>query len=98
MTRKVAPLVEVRVGPHEVAVLIRGLPHILLRRAEVLAFQAYIKSEGPAAPMYFLEVTLAGGRAVVSDYDTRTVWEAVIAGLGAAHVFDERLGEDRGPG
>lgn len=83
----------VNVGPHEIAVLIGGMPHLLLRRSEIIGVQSYIKSAGPREPIYFIEISTARAGLIVSDYDNRPLWEEILAALRDARMFDEMLGE-----
>lgn len=88
-----APLVEVSVGPCEIAVLIKGLPHLLLRRSDIVGIQSYIWRVGTRAPIYVLEFSTTNGHEICSDYDERPLWEAILRALGDAKLFNRELGE-----
>lgn len=78
---------------HEIQVLINGLPHVMLARCDLLGVQSFIKSTGPAVPMYFIVFTMVGGHEIAVDYDERLSWEKVLRALRDARIFDERFGE-----
>lgn len=89
--------VQVEVLPCEVAVLIRGLPHLLLRRADLSGMQAYIKNVGVRKPLYFIEFTTRSGP-IVADYDQRPLWETILRQLRAARIFENMQGAGPLPG
>lgn len=89
--------VEIQVLPCEVTVLIRGLPHLILRRADLTGMQAYIKNIGVREPVYFIEFTTRHGL-IVADYDKRPLWEAVLRSLKEAKIFENMQGAGPLPG
>lgn len=82
----------VEVTASEIKVVLQGIPHLVLRRSDVVGVQGYIKNIGPAVPIYFVEVTTSTGQ-VVCDYAERGLWEDVLVGMADARMFDERMGE-----
>lgn len=84
--------VVVRVGPADVIIEIRGVPHIILRRAGVTAVESWIRNVGSIQPYYFIEFTTRNG-AVTSDYKDRPLWEEILKKLAASRMFDEMQGE-----
>lgn len=89
--------VEIQVMPCEVTVLIRGLPHLILRRADLAGMQAYIKNVGVREPVYFIEFTTRHGL-IVADYDKRPLWEEVLRTVHAARIFENMQGAGPLPG
>lgn len=92
-----AAKVEVKVLPHELAVLINGLPHLLLRRNDLGGIQSYYKTTGVRDPIYFIEFTTARGL-IVADYNDRKLWERILAALRDSKLFDNMLGAQSLPG
>lgn len=90
-------MVEIEVLPCEVAVLIQGLPHLILRRAVLTGIQAYIKSIGVREPIYFIEFSMLDGL-IIADYDQRSLWEQVLRALKSAKVFENMQGAGPLPG
>lgn len=82
--------VEVSVSPCDVQVLIKGLPHLLLRRSVIVGVQAYIQRA--RTPIYVIEFSTTTVE-ISSDYDDRDLWEAILRGLLAARLFDKDMGE-----
>jgi hypothetical protein len=64
----------------------------MVRRADVVGVQAYIKNVGSLVPIYFIEV-VTKTTPIVCDYADRSLWEEVLHGLADARIFDERMGE-----
>jgi hypothetical protein len=95
MTKKTK--VEIRVGPSEICVLIKGLPHLLLRRQDLSGIQTYYKSTGVRFPLYFIEFTTRHGT-IIADYNERWLWEEILSGLRDARIFDHMLGTAGLPG
>lgn len=91
------PNVKIQVSPCEVVILIRDLPHMILRRADLTGMQAYIKNVGVREPVYFIEFTTHTGL-VTADYDKRPLWEAILKGLRDARPFDHMQGSAALPG
>jgi hypothetical protein len=89
--------VTVEVTTDTVSVLIRGLPHLILRRMDLTAIQSYIREGGVRSTVYFIEFTVRGST-IVCDYEKRDVWEAVLAALYDAKVFAIMQGERPLPG
>lgn len=89
--------VEVQIASSEICVLIKGLPHLMLRRQDVSGFQAYYKTTGVRDPLYFIEFTTSRG-AVISDYNDRSLWEMILKELRKSKMFDHMLGENPLPG
>jgi hypothetical protein len=89
--------IEVKVGPSEIAVLIKSLPHLLLRRQDLTGFQSYYKTTGVRDPLYFIEFTMRNGL-IVSDYNDRDLWEKILIALLEAKIFDHMLGTAGLPG
>ena len=89
--------VDLQVGPSEIAILINGLPHMILRRQELDAVQSYYKTTGVRDALYFIEFTTRHG-VVVADYPDRALWENILAKLKDAHLFDHMLGTAPLPG
>lgn len=89
--------VEIQVLPCEVAILIHGLPHLLLRRADLTGMQAYIKNVGVREPVYFIEFTTRHGL-IVADYDKRPLWEQILRSLKEAKIFENMQGAGPLPG
>lgn len=83
--------IEITVGPHEVAILINRLPHLMLRRCDVSGMQAYYKTTGVREVLYFIEFTTKNGL-IVADYTDRKLWEKILTGLRDARPFDNMLG------
>lgn len=84
--------ITVEVTASEIKVGVRGVPHLMLRRSEVVGVQGYIKNVGPIEPIYFIEITTKTAK-IVCDYRDRSLWEAILSGMADARVFDERMGE-----
>lgn len=82
----------VRIGPADVVVEIRGVPHLILRRADVSAVESWIRNVGSLHPYYFIEFTTRNGP-VTCDYKDRPLWEEVLKKLAASRMFDEVQGE-----
>jgi hypothetical protein len=85
-------MVVVKVGPAEVIVEIRGIPHLVLRRADLSAIESWIRNVGSIEPYYFIEFTTRHG-AVTCDYKDRPLWEELLKKLAAAKLFDDMQGE-----
>ena len=82
----------VEITASEIKVSVHGVPHLVLRRADVVGVQGYIKNIGPIMPIYFIEITTKTSQ-VVCDYSERCLWEDILAGMAEARMFDERMGE-----
>ena len=90
--------VEVLVRPNEICVLIKGLPHLLLRRQDLSGVQTYWKTTGVrGGSLYFIEFTTRNG-VIISDYNDRALWEKILAALLDARLFDHMLGAAPLPG
>lgn len=85
-------LVEVKVGPADLVIEIRGVPHLILRRADLSAIESWIRNVGSVAPYYFIEFVTRNGP-VTTDYKDRSLWEEILRKLAAARPFDEMQGE-----
>ena len=83
--------VTVSASAHEIAVRIKGTPHLLLRRAAILSVQGWKMSVGVAVPYYIIEIVM-NDHEVTCEYDDRTLWEAILSSLANARIFDQRLG------
>lgn len=86
------PKVEVVAGPCDIVANINGLPHLILRRSDVIAMQSYKKSIGTVETIYYIEFEMKG-RQIVCDYDDRSLWEELLRGYGALKMFNHALGE-----
>ncbi len=64
----------------------------MLRRADVIGVQSYIKNIGPVVPIYFIEITTKTSQ-VVCDYSERCLWEDILSSMAEARMFDERMGQ-----
>ncbi len=84
--------VKVTVTPCEIGILIQGLPHLLLRRGDLVGIQAYIREAGSRVPIYFIEFTTQHGE-IVCDYDNRKLWEMILAALRDARLFEHMQGQ-----
>lgn len=89
--------VEINVGPSEIIVLIKGLPHLLLRRQDLSGIQTYYKTIGVRQTLYFIEFTTRNG-VIISDYNEFWLWEAILIKLREAKIFDHMLGTASLPG
>lgn len=90
--------VEVKVRPNEISILIKGLPHLLLRRHDLSGIQAYWKTTGVlGGALFFIEFTTSNG-VITSDYNDRALWESILVAIRDANMFDRMLGESRLPG
>lgn len=89
--------IEIKIGPSEVAVLIRNLPHLLLRRQDLIGIQSYYKTTGVRDPLYFIEFTMRNDT-IIADYNDRLLWERILIGLRDARIFDHMLGAAPLPG
>jgi hypothetical protein len=89
--------IEIKIGPSEVAVLIRNLPHLLLRRQDLIGIQSYYKTTGVRDPLYFIEFTMRH-ETIIADYNDRKLWEGILIGLRDARLFDHMLGAAPLPG
>lgn len=86
-------LVSFEVGSNEVCVLIRGIPHLMIRRPGIVSIQSYQRISGARYPIYFIAVVTSEGPPTITDYDRRDLWEAVLKGLHALKIFDSMHGE-----
>ena len=83
---------QIEVTASDIKIRIHGIPHLILRRSEVVGVQGYIKNVGPIEPIYFIEITTKTAE-IICDYKDRCLWESILGGIADARVFDERLGE-----
>jgi len=96
--RKAQPKkITIEVAPNEVAILISGIPHLLLRRPEIVSIHGYIRTVGSRGPIYFIEIVSARGT-TIADYDYRWKWEAILVALRDAQIFDSMQGDGMLPG
>lgn len=79
------------------SIRIRGLPHLMFRRAGLSAIHSYYKTTGVRDPIYFIEFTTDAGL-VISDYNERELWERILEGLRDARLFEHMLGAASLPG
>lgn len=86
------PNVEVKVGPSSLIIEIKGVPHLILRRADLSGIEAWIRRIGVVETYYQIEFTL-GSSTIMTDYDSRDLWEEILRKLAAAKIFDEMEGE-----
>lgn len=87
----------VQVTPCEISILIRGLPHLILRRSDLAGIQSYIKTVGVRDPVYFIEFSMRTGD-IIADYDMRTLWEQILVALRDSRIFDNMQGAGPLPG
>lgn len=87
-----APKVNVVVGPSDLVVEISGVPHLILRRADVSGVESWAKTIGARETYYCIEFTTKHG-VITCDYTRRDLWEAILIKLAQAKPFDEMQGE-----
>jgi hypothetical protein len=84
----VTPPVEARVGPCEAIVEICGVPHLILRRADISGIQSWIKGLGTVRPYFCIEIATRHGK-IVCDYERRDLWEEILRKLADAKIFND---------
>lgn len=92
MSNQKAKRVEIRVGPCDIMVLIRGLPHLILRRADLSGIESWQMSIGTRERYYFIQYTLRHG-VITCDYDRGDLWREILSESAKAKVFDNMQGE-----
>ena len=83
----------IEVRTHEFCLRIDGVPHLVLRRSDIVGLQSYVRSRSAAEPIHYIEFAMRAGE-VVCDYEDRTLWEEILNGIAAARLFDQRIGEN----
>lgn len=87
-----AKRVEIKVGPCDIMVLIRGLPHLILRRADLSGIESWQMTIGARERYYFIQYTLRHG-VITCDYDKVDLWQEILAEFSKAQVFNNMQGE-----
>jgi hypothetical protein len=94
MTQKKPPRVEVSVGACDIVVSIRGLPHLVLRRSEIIGWQSYYRDSGVAkGAIYYIEFTTTTRDLITSNYDDRSLWEEILRALAESRMFYRVISE-----
>lgn len=84
--------VTVKIGPADLIVEILGVPHLIIRRSDLSAIEAWQMTVGAIERYYFIEFTTKNGP-VTCDYDDRDLWSEILTKLGAAKLFNQMQGE-----
>lgn len=86
--------IDVIVTATSAAILINDLPHVLLRRPDLMGVESYDRTTGVAERRFYIEFIMSGGTTIMCNYDRLELWVKVLAALRDAKLFDHRFGQN----
>lgn len=86
--------VNVLATEREIQIKLNGITHCRVDRRELVGLQSWIVNRGRVTPVYAIELCMRCSVSVTLEYDNRTIWENVLAGLDTTAFFNEWKNQD----
>jgi len=77
---------EIKVTAYTISILINGVPHVSIKKDELIGIQSWIEHE----TLYFIEFTLRSGL-IETEYDSKEKWLSVLKLLGSKDLHKRTL-------
>ena len=79
-------MVKIEIGFTEIAILMHGLPHVILKKELLTAIQSWVEGFEEEATFH-IEYHLKEGANIISEYWNKDHWVAVLTAIKDADLF-----------